>query len=789
MSLRVYNAHTGRAVDLNAGRFLNLSELKDAIAAVHAVVSSQQILMTSRATQLRIANIANETELYLFDRLLLAQPTPTPPPSLSPLIPLNPQPVPNMENPKPSQDELVEMFEARAAWASALLTRAESLSSSLATTMAEIQVIRRSVHVAIAHLSQHLANIEKSFKDVIAVAVEIAHEYGMTGWDASLARLDEIEVIDAFGGGRLSAWVDAEKIKAIQNDFDDQHIRDRVRDIKFVSDKVTSESEALSHEIAASDEAKLAGAFEGAPGILEDLQAVVAKIGKDAEYIADLPKTPASMRSIARMATLHQREYLPNISAAVGELWEYNRLAQSRKSTAQISSLRQLHTLSLVQSRASPIRPDIASLERELEMSQACITMLRQMDALPITYGSLLIELVRRAEWNERLRAVSSEVAEDFAGWREDETKRRTKWLKRFGASLDLLQQGSVTGSLAGGSVYGLRNTSASMYAVELNLVQSRDTESLPTVSRAELYAYVDALRKVCGAEAAAAEVQEMLSRLDPSGSSTSSQERPRRSGARERMFTKTTLADSRGSAFDHEETPSERMRALEQDNRNLVEKVKAYESRVRRLEDLLYQQRVSRSPSPGAAPPGALPVMTPLHVQPPGVSRHHSAPEAAEHHTRRQQQQQQQQHSYGGSSMGSSGMKSPTMRAESTGTSPVTTSALSHSAQDLRQEVQQLRTTLGWEKERVSRVRLQLDETEHVKQDLLANLTQQEMEFQVERRALNAEISGLKARIYAMEEEEEAAEAERAEREAVIAELEAALAGGSGRGEVWGRQ
>ncbi|KAK9430520.1 hypothetical protein V1505DRAFT_355836 [Lipomyces doorenjongii] len=787
MWLRVYNAHTGKAIDLNSEQFLSLPELKDALAMQHGVTSGQQILMTSRATQLRMANISHETELYLFDRFLLANPSPSPPPSMSPLIPLNTQPFPNITNLKPTQAELVELFESRAAWSNGLFTRAESLNSTLAATLTEIKVIRGSVDVAMAHLTQHLTNIEKSFKDVLGLAVSISQEYGATDWNVSLARLDHLNVIDSFGGGKLSAWIDHEKVKNIQRDlvFNNQNIRDRVRDIKFVSDKVSGDSEALQRDIEAWNdiEGKLVDGWDNTSSILEDLQAIVQKINKDAEYIADLPNTPASIRSITRMASLHQREYLPTISGAVSELWEYNRNAQSRKSAVQISSLRHLHTLSIVQSRASPIRPDLASVERELEGSQASLGILRQMDSLPLIYGSLLIESIRRVEWNQRIKALTGEVAEEFATWKDDEQKRRTKWLKRFGGNLDNFEQNlanSVSAHGVGGanataattsmnSMYSLKNATASLFAVELNLICSKE-EAVLGVTRDDILAFIESLQQVEGTGAMLSEIQEMFAELahttqDRSTVSERRKERLFKTGSfTEHMRNSMSLNrnDARQSSPECDDTAH-----LVKENKRLQEKVKGYESRVRRLEDLLHRQY--RSPPAGSS--GFFPSVVPIH--PLAASRHHSVPLMDQ-----QQQQQMLQQSRSSPPLS----KSPRDISVRSDRADASTNG-SASAMDLKTELQNLRATLDLERESSTRVRKQLEETEHnvrdievIKQDLLANLSQQEAEFQRERKSLNEEISLLKVRIYALEEEEQTLEDSRVDNEGLIANLENAL-------------
>ncbi|KAK9459900.1 uncharacterized protein V1516DRAFT_686649 [Lipomyces oligophaga] len=902
MSLRVYNAHTGRTIDLNPELFLTIADLKETIAQQHGIPPNHQIVMTSRATQLRISNLVNETELYLFDRLLLSHPTSTPPVTTTPLLPLNTQPVPNTTNVKPSQNEMVDLFELRAAWSAGLLARAESLNSSLSSTLAEVQVIRHSVGIAMLHLKHHVGNINRQFMEIIDRAVNQENDLENTDWNASLARLDSIPVVECFGGGTLSAWIDHEKVYSVQADiaFSEQHIQDRIRDIKFVADKVTADSDALGREIelASNDltaTAEAAGEYENIPAVLEDLHAIVNKIRKDAVYIADLPSTPASMRSIARMAMLHQREYLPIISATVSELWEYNRDAQSRKAAAQVASLRHLNTLSVVQSRASPIRPDLASLERELELAQESLAILKQMDSLPLIYGGLLIESVQRAEWNERVRQLSGEVAEEFAVWKDDEQKRRTKWLKRFGGYIDTFQQtfsssGASNGTSIGSehSLYSLRNGSTSLFSVELNLVGSSDEKNSSTagiagnasiaVTREDVTSFLEILQRIPGTEAMLSELLEMIRILD-----RATQERSKSSSSRrrERLFKGSNYVDDiRSSMFglskveaavgtaaaghlsgnhsleaSRQSSPNkDDSSALIQENRQLQEVVRGYESRVRRLEDLLHRQQFSAAPANAKASPAgsgsvvsqptssAISAASTITYQgqanavnnsllPASVSRHHSAP--SDLHLFKSNsgsssstspiltplqpilQQSPQLPVRSSPPPSSTAIASSSPRASSTAAefemsrkrgsglrldrlaNELQTVSIRSGSQessllvgggaevvaDLHRQLQTAKKQLGEEKDNTNRLRKQITETELnlqeievVKEDLLANLTQQESEFQLERKSMNQEISELKARIYAMEEEEDNLEESRVDKEGLIVNLETAL-------------
>ncbi len=52
---------------------------------------------------------------------------------------------------------------------------------------------------------------------------------------------------------------------------------------------------------------------------------------------------------------------------------------------------------------------------------------------LPSIYGSLLIECVRRQEWSEKITTDLSSLVEEMATYKEEEARRRKRWLKDMG--------------------------------------------------------------------------------------------------------------------------------------------------------------------------------------------------------------------------------------------------------------------------------------------------------------------------------------------------------------------
>ncbi|KAK9470075.1 autophagy-related protein 11-domain-containing protein [Dipodascopsis tothii] len=719
MTVTVFNAHTGRSAHTDAERFLSLSEVKDWVAENHAVPSEQQILMTARGTQLRMAQIAGETELFVFDRGLLAAAGAALAPSQSPLIPLDVRPFPPSTSQVATAEDYAGLFRARIEWARGLAQRGEALANMLGHTLDEIRVIRRSVDVAMTHLGHHLAMNERLFNDVLEAAVQVAQTYTGTAWKASLARLERLEVAAAVGGGRLADWVDRPAVRTADRDVEARHrnIQERVRDVKAVYDGVAHDVQGLRYDFAAwkdGEDRRLDG-LDRAPAVFEDLQAIVAKLAKDGDYVAGLPGTPTSLRSIVRMASVHQKEYLPSVAASLAELWELNRSAQTCRADVQQASLRQLHTISLVQSQASPVRPDLQSIEAELAECRSSLDVLCQMDNLPGLYGAYLVECVRRREWAQQVKALTGDAAEEFASWRDDEERRRAKWRKRLGGGLAGMKD--FARETVGGADAS-RIARSGVLEVEMNLVG--DDDATPPVGRDDVLDYVAALRRLPGCEGVGQTVADQLKDVD------------QRRGRRERLFKSTLAADAEPKPAPPPDP------GLAAENRRLEDQVKSYVSRVRKLEDLLHRQY--RAAGAGYAydvfSPGS-----PHLVRSPGGSP--GAPGG-----------------FSGGLPSAAGLSAHFAAAAGAG-GDRDRAQLAHEVSDLKTEVARLREMLDEERLATRRLRQKVEdgerdvtEIETIKEDLLANLAAQEGEFITERKQLLSEISALRAKVDALEEE-----------------------------------
>ena len=312
-----------------------------------------------------------------------------------------------------------------------------------------------------------------------------------------------------------------------------------------------------------------ADAAQAAADLMHEIEVLVRKLTSDSEHVATLQASQRSSTQISKMAQLHTKQYLPNLGEYYDELRGiFDRVKQDHEEAAQ-ASLQIMQAIARTEASLHQHNKQLNSLSIS-EEAEAAFDYLTVLGQLPFVYGALLVEAVRRREWSTRLKAESAELAEDIAGHREEEEKRRKRWMKNIG---HLITQEAGTGSVL---------------EFELNL--STDQQLWPNASREDIQDYIGALKQLSGVDEIIEELSESLKDLDR----PTKRQMKKAKGA----FKNGSIHEAvsgKGSFLMRE---SDEVRVLKEMNTKLEEDVKGQKSRVRRLEDLLYQQQ--QRPSSG---------------------------------------------------------------------------------------------------------------------------------------------------------------------------------------------
>lgn len=427
-------------------------------------------------------------------------------------------------------------------------------------------IIHRAVSVALENLKSHVGNLEHRFQEAQAWANDILKEQKMAldGWQRALAKLESIPARKDFtflgrpstpkkgrdqSSGTLQDFVDVEEVQRAgsQASSVSQRFARRMDEVQRAVTDVATDTQHLLDDAQAAQ-------VENVDGLLEEVETLAKKISSDYEHVLGLPNNQKTLASVSRMALGHTQNLLPSLLEISLELQAGLEQAVKRRNAAMKAAVSHMRTISAIESRLANVQSQIANLDVE---GGDVFEILYSVFHMPMIYGSVLIESVRRREWSEKMKTDSLALAEEMAVFRDEEQRRRKKWLKSMGDFL----------SISDDSTPG----------IEIN-IQGQEHQ-WPEVTRKEVELYIEEL-KTKGMPAVVQDLTQLYKDLD----------------APTRQQRRRAKAFKQGSVFDLGRSSlllrgDDMVRSLQDEKSKLEEKLRGSESRIRKLEDLLHRQ------------------------------------------------------------------------------------------------------------------------------------------------------------------------------------------------------
>ncbi|KAF1982295.1 putative autophagy-related protein 11, partial [Aulographum hederae CBS 113979] len=584
--LHVFVAHTGARLDADAASFASLEAFKQWLAEATQVPPPEQILLTPKSKHVKFNTLLTEREFYLFDQALFSTSTPNvtvpPDPIPPPFAPDEPpDTISNEKNLKAWQN----LFQHRRDWATHITEACKSMSQTAESYMSAQENLTRAIRIATAnheaivrgHIQKHteaktwLENLtreqdthSRSWESVVNSLGLIPAKPQFHAFLASSGAIVKKSHRKQSDSGNLAQFVDDDKIRKamVASRQSSERFSNRIADIGTLIDQVSGEYVNLLAEVDGDSSSSRTNDDPEEPSKLQsEIEMVMSKIQSDYQHVLGLIALPQSVAQASKMALLHTRNFLPSILDMAHEMSDLERRSVEQRNAAIGKSLSRMQTIASIESVLMKVRKEIDSLEMpdaELEAYDQLALPFR----LPKAYGSLLVEAVRRQEWVEKMKRDSSALAEEIAGYQEEEQRRRKKWVK------------SVN------DVVRAENAESKTLGVEINL-QGED-QIWPDVTRADLEDYLKILRATEGMDIVVDELSQMIKEID----------RPTRQQVkRVKAFKAGSVHEAgfgRGSLMLRGE---DEMKVLREVNSKLEEELRGQKSRVRKLEDLVHRQ------------------------------------------------------------------------------------------------------------------------------------------------------------------------------------------------------
>ncbi len=535
--------------------------------------------------------MVRQTEIFVYDRQYLISPTTESPKHHPPTIPLpddfTPEEAPDTLSSPNDLQAWQNLFMKRRAWALGVVEECDTMTASAQKVNGEVTIIRRGVGVAVENLKTHVKSLEQKFGEANTWVEDLVQEHralagsceaalsGLYNLPAGKAFLPFLEVVGftreggkvPLGTRTVTTLKDFVKVEDVQKAIHlslsvAQQFDSRLSEIGINVERIMSDSQSLVGIVDEEVGRPVAGNPDEVGQLMQDIELIAKKVSTDYEHVLGLQVSSKAISQASKLALVHTRDYLPTLKERSHEISQQVRSVSEQKNVSSASAVRQMQTISAIESMLASIHQQLSTLAVDPESTQA-FDILSFVDHLPSLYGALLIESVRRREWREKITADSSTLAEEMAMYKEEETRRRKKWLKAMEGRLN--PDVVVTSSLA----------------IEVNL--RGEEKDWPYVSRENLSTYFEKLKATKGMNRTVENFSQMLKDLDTPN----------------RQQTRRAKAFKNGSVYDVGMGRSslllrgddDLLRSLKDDKSRLEDRLKSSDSRIRKLEDLLHRQ------------------------------------------------------------------------------------------------------------------------------------------------------------------------------------------------------
>lgn len=584
-------------------------------------------------------------------------------------------------------------------------------------------MIQRAVWIAYENLKSHVGNILQRFSDTQKWARDLLRdqENALEDWQGAIETLRNVQIDHDFafllqrpvtptrGNSRsfpqersLHDLIDVADVRnaASYGSQASQRFRQQFQELESALEQLRSDAQIVENEIRELGTGTGTRDDEDA-SLDSELQILLRKITADYEHVTQMPSQQRSVADAARIANSHAKDLLPSVASIVKEVNENVKSGVDRRNACLRGAIAQMQNISIIQSGLARIQAQVLGLDMDQEGNDAFDT-LDAMFRLPVVYGSVLIEAIRRQQWDSRLKAEFTTINEDLSLTQDEEIKRRKKWLQ---------------------SIAGYVHEDFREKAVDLPIAINDSSGDWPAVSRQQLSTYLEELQ-AHGIKDAHAELSRLIKELDVS---TLHKRRPR--------------AFKNGSVYDADfgrssllgRSDDDQSRLLKEEKSKLEEKLKSSESRIRKLEDLVHRQGQLGRPLSGN-----------FSLAPNDLERHASSP-AVSSPMRPDMASRR-------SSVSSRRLSSNQNLEEKALVQRIVSLEADLVAE--RDVVSRLQREAHAERRSSTESRDKMEEAESTKRDLLANLESLQSEFDDERQLLDDEIHKLKIRVEEADEE-----------------------------------
>ncbi|KAF9572511.1 oligomeric, coiled-coil, peripheral membrane protein [Mortierella alpina] len=466
--MKLYRAETGKRVLIPQLRPNDGFEtLRLAIEKATRIPQGSQILMTSEGLQLKpdmmfdaiTSSGKDEYTIMVYNRevlttdisssiLTLTEQAKTEPviPALSAAL-LQPIAIPpRPESPSANREwgaQFQKVFEAYVAHVMAYYKAIVAHAGACERIMEELRMQSLAVQVALTNLDAHSQSVLETFEKFNAFAVkEFAKQARLLqSFPRDIEALRQIRVhaallppnsperyiSDFIPTDKLVVW--AERCREIHESLqkDEKDLSISIKEVQEGTLAIRSNSginlEQLEDAMAdiiqtVEQQSQIRHRVERDQGRVKERLSEISKPGGFAT-------SSSTLEALEQLAVVYRNDYMGSSREADTMLREKLGIFLSAKRSQTANLISQLMHISKLQSTIASIPPSLGSLDESLRKRDADFSQLVYVQRIPIAYGALVVEIVRRREYSKLLLQKSQQLAEVMSRFRQTEQRRR----------------------------------------------------------------------------------------------------------------------------------------------------------------------------------------------------------------------------------------------------------------------------------------------------------------------------------------------------------------------------
>ncbi|ODV91116.1 hypothetical protein CANCADRAFT_57459 [Tortispora caseinolytica NRRL Y-17796] len=405
----VQHAHTGASADIDITTLNNIQDLRQHIEAAFHVPSDRQLLLTTTAHTVDFAELDPDSAIFVYDRLTFASAEPP-----EPVVRL----ATNVEaTVKDSLTSLHQDYQAVISSTSVYkldvlenfiasqLNAAEETHTAIEEALIRSETMRRAAQAAMDHLTRLSNNFIKRYTNCLSKSQKLNNALLDHNWRQTIYYLTHIQLPHPLHTN-FSTLVSTADIESLGSSSErlSQGLRETLRTLNTHIESLKRSTQIVQY--AANDFPTLSDlklVHSTSEGFLDSVRLLSNNVEKEIRLFKR--SSGSETRSIDSL--LHAT--LPQLTSVMTEFLNqhYSAYEATYIKTRKASPI-VLNKVATYQSSMIPVKRLISTAETDQRMLEDITTQLVELSTVPTLYGKILIEIIRRKEWNnEKSRALS----------------------------------------------------------------------------------------------------------------------------------------------------------------------------------------------------------------------------------------------------------------------------------------------------------------------------------------------------------------------------------------------